>query len=108
MSSHLVDFDRLRELTGRYVECAEGLLGEIDLRRDSEWGEALLRSRGKMRDTLEEDRLETAAEAILAIVPERSAGGRHRANANTIAVEQPSDAPVAHRLTAAPPHPFLS
>jgi len=108
MSSHLVDFDRLRELTGRYAECAEGLLGEIDLRRDSEWGEALLRSRGKMRDTLEEDRLETAAEAVLAIVPERSAGGRHRANAKTIAVEQPSDAAVAHGLKAAELLTFIS
>jgi len=81
MSAHLVDFDRLRELTGRYIECAEGLLGEIDLRRDSEWGEAMLRSRGKMRDALEEDRLETAANVILAVLPERPTDHRQRPGA---------------------------
>lgn len=78
MSSHLVDFDRLRVLVGRYIECSEGLLGEIDLRRDSAWGEAMLRSRGKMRDALEKDRLETAANAVLALLPERPADHRQR------------------------------
>jgi hypothetical protein len=71
MSAHLVDFDRLRILVGRYLECAEGLLGEIDLRRDSAWGEAMMRSRGKMRDALEKDRLDSAADVILAVMPER-------------------------------------
>jgi hypothetical protein len=78
MSSHLVDFDRLRLLVGRYIDCSEGLLGEIDLRRDSAWGEAMLRSRGKMRDALEKDRLETAANAILAVLPERPADNKQR------------------------------
>lgn len=101
MSSHLADFDRLRVLVGRYIECAEGLLGEIDLRRDSEWGEAMLRSRGKMRDALEEDRLETAANAILAILPERPADNKQRpgsAKAETPAAV--SEATVAHAATA--------
>jgi hypothetical protein len=106
MSSHLVDFDRLRELVGRYVECAEGMLGEIDLRRDSEWGEAILRSRGKMRDTFEEDRMETAAEAILAIIPDRD--GRQRGAAKPVAAAQPSEAVVAHGLKAIQLLTFLS
>src|SRR5262249_26785150 len=59
MSAHLVDFDRLRGLVARYVECAEGLTDEIDMRRDSEWGEMQLRSRTAMREALDEDRLET-------------------------------------------------
>jgi hypothetical protein len=72
MSAHLVDFDRLHALVARYVDCAEGLLGEIDLRRDSAWGEAMLRSRGRMRDALERDRLESAGDIILAVLPERA------------------------------------
>jgi hypothetical protein len=86
MSAHLVDFDLLRALIGRYIEGAEGLLGEIDLRRDSEWGEAMLLSRARMRDALEEDRLETAANAILAVLPERAPAIRHRpANKSAVA-----------------------
>ncbi len=106
MSSHLVDFDRLRELVGRYVDCAEGLLGEIDLRRDSEWGEEMLRSRAKMRDTFEEDRMETAAKAILAIVPDRD--GRRGGGAKPVAAAQPSEAVVAHGLKAVQLLTFLS
>jgi hypothetical protein len=95
MSAHLVDFDRLRALVGRYLECAEGLLGEIDLRRDSAWGEAMLRSRGKMRDALERDRLDAAANVILAILPERrSADTRQRPNSAKGGPTAPSAEPA--------------
>ncbi len=100
MSAHLVDFDRLRELTGRYIECAEGLLGEIDLRRDSEWGEAMLRSRGKMRDALEEERLETAANVVLAVLPERPTDHRQRPGAGKLAAKSSAPECSDETLTA--------
>jgi hypothetical protein len=71
MSAHLADFDKLRALVGRYIECAEGVLNEIDLRRDSAWGETMLRSRGRMREALEEDRLQSAEDAVRAVLAER-------------------------------------
>ncbi len=100
MSAHLVDFDRLRELIGRYIECAEGLLGEIDLRRDSQWGEAMLRSRGKMRDALEEDRLETAANAIHAVLPERPTDKQRPGAAKSVTARSGATEPSADTLTA--------
>ena len=101
MSSHLVDFDRLRLLVGRYIECSEGLLGEIDLRRDSAWGEAMLRSRGKMRDALEKDRLETAADAILAVLPERPADNKQRSGgAKSDRAAPSSETATAETITA--------
>jgi hypothetical protein len=71
MSAHLADFDRLRVLVGRYIDCAEGVLNEIDLRRDSAWGETMLRSRARMREVLEEERLQPAEDAIRAPLLER-------------------------------------
>jgi hypothetical protein len=75
MSAHLADFDRLRGLVGRYIDCAEGVLNEIDLRRDSAWGETMLRSRARMREALEEDRLQPAEDAIRAVLAERLPAG---------------------------------
>jgi hypothetical protein len=85
LSAHLVDFELLRELVGRYVDCAEGVLNEIDLRRDSPWGETMLRSRSRMREALGEDRLRPAQEAIRAVLAERLPKARRTAAAPDMA-----------------------
>jgi hypothetical protein len=71
MSAHLADFDKVRMLVGRYIDCTEGVLNEIDLRRDSAWGETMLRSRSRMREALDEDRLQAAEDAIREVLIER-------------------------------------
>jgi hypothetical protein len=93
MSAHLVDFAKLLALVTHYVDCAEGVLNEIDLRRDSPWGETMLRSRSRMRDALEEDRLRPAEDAIRAVLAEQMPSARRTSHA--------PDAPEAEKLARA-------
>jgi DNA-binding response OmpR family regulator len=77
-----IDFDAILKLVARYCDAGEGLLSEIDIKRDSPWGEALLSARGKMCRALEEERLGGIADAILGPVPEKpnsawTVGGAH-------------------------------
>lgn len=100
MSAHLVDFGRLHTLVARYIDCAEGVLNEIDLRRDSPWGETMLRSRARMREALDEDRLQSAEDAIRAVLAERlsQAPNTHRPGN---AAEGQNAAPVLPRAEQA-------
>lgn len=63
-----INFEDLAALVARYVETEGEMLWQIDLRRDSPWGASLLRSRSRMCAALDEDRLQHAADAILAPV----------------------------------------
>ena len=65
------DFARLYEITSRYIETSEGMLSEFGFRRDSDWGEQILETRGALSRTLAEDRLALVAEAPLALLPLR-------------------------------------
>jgi hypothetical protein len=65
------DFARLYEITSRYFETSEGMLSEFGFRRDSDWGEQILETRGQLSRTLAEDRLALVAEAPLALLPLR-------------------------------------
>jgi hypothetical protein len=65
------DFARLYEIMSRYIENSEGMLNEFGFRRDSDWGEQILETRGQLSRTLAEDRLALVAEAPLALLPLR-------------------------------------
>lgn len=66
-----IDFEGMLGLVARYTDTDEGLLKEIDIRRDSPWGVALLHARAKMCRALEEDRLRVIADAILVPLQEQ-------------------------------------
>jgi len=63
------DYGRLCEIMSRYIETSEGMLNEFGFRRDSDWGEQILETRGQLSRTLAEDRLALVAEAALALLP---------------------------------------
>jgi hypothetical protein len=95
MAADLVDFDGLRSLAERYVDCAEGVLTEIDLRRDSAWGEAVLRSRARMREALGEDRLRACEDAIRAVLVERLGQSSRNTGRGNAAEAYPTSVVVA-------------
>ena len=62
--------EELRHPIAAYMEQAEALLKEIDLRRESAWGEAILRTRAKLADVLDHGLLELYAQIVLAAMPQ--------------------------------------
>jgi DNA-binding response OmpR family regulator len=60
-----IDYAGLQALVARYIDGDEGLRQEINIRRDSNWGAALMQTRARMRVALDEDRLQKLGEAIL-------------------------------------------
>jgi len=65
------DYARLYEIMSRYIETSEGMLSEFGFRRDSDWGEQILETRGQLSRALAEDRLALVADAPLALLPLR-------------------------------------
>jgi hypothetical protein len=59
----------------RYMEEAESLLSEIGFRRDSPWGEAILRTRSDLAKALDRALMERFARWILAVMPHSSRDG---------------------------------
>lgn len=62
--------EELRLLTGTYMEEAEALLNEIGFRRDSAWGEAILRTRAALADAFDRVFLKRYALMILEAMPQ--------------------------------------
>jgi hypothetical protein len=62
--------EELSRQLSRYMEDAESLLNEIGFRRDSPWGEAILRTRADLAVALDRALLQGFAESILATVPD--------------------------------------
>jgi hypothetical protein len=65
------DLERILALVTLYADTNEGFVTEIDIRRDSLWGVALLRARARMCNALDENRLRSVADAILAPLEEQ-------------------------------------
>jgi hypothetical protein len=62
--------EELSQPIAAYMEQAEALLKEIDLRRESAWGEAILRTRAKLAEVLDHGLLELYAQLVLAAMPQ--------------------------------------
>jgi hypothetical protein len=70
-SPQAADYGRLHQIMSRYIETSEGMLSEFGFRRDSDWGEQILETRGALSRALDQDRLTLVAEAPLALLPQR-------------------------------------
>jgi hypothetical protein len=64
--------EELSRQISRYMEEAESLLNEIGFRRDSPWGEAILRTRSDLATALDRALMERFARCILAVMPHAS------------------------------------
>lgn len=71
MRAASADLEKILALIALYADTNEGFLTEIDIRRDSLWGVALLRARARMGNALDESRLRSVADAILAPLEEQ-------------------------------------
>lgn len=63
------DYARLLRVVQRYLESAEGMLGEFGFRRDSGWGEKILETRTILARAFDAERLSLVARTALAVLP---------------------------------------
>ncbi|HZT52122.1 MAG TPA: hypothetical protein VFA22_09315 [Stellaceae bacterium] len=98
-----IDAARIAAAIADYMEEAEGLLGEFGFRRDSDWGEAILRTRVSVSDAIGRAFLGRLAEQMMArILPvERRAGTPRGVSAEPDLREPPSDGAIAEAIEAA-------
>ncbi len=82
----------LKLITG-YIDDAEGLLGEFGFRRESAWGEAILKTRVEVSQAIGADFLETVVDAAVAVLPQARRQGR-RGGAADIS-QKPDEATIA-------------
>ncbi len=66
--------DELSQRLSRYFDECEGLLAEMGLRRDSPWGEAILKSRATAADAINRGILDRYTQVALAIMPQLKDG----------------------------------
>jgi hypothetical protein len=94
-----IDCARLAAAIADYMEESEGLLGEFGFRRDSSWGESILRTRVTVAAAVGRDFLARAADQMLARIlpPERRARQGHEAEPR----QPPSEAAIVEATTAA-------
>jgi hypothetical protein len=98
-----IDCARITAAIADYMEESEGLLGEFGFRRDSEWGEAILRTRVAVSDAIGRDFLARIADLMLSqILPlERRAGAPRGTSADPDLREPPAEAAIAAAAAAA-------
>ncbi|MGO8915897.1 MAG: hypothetical protein ACLQJR_08320 [Stellaceae bacterium] len=87
---------QLRAWLADYIEDAEGLLGEFGFRRDSAWGDAILKTRADVARAVG-DNLAGIAEAVLAVMPQTQRARSRR----TLAAPDLTRLPDAATATAA-------
>src|SRR4029077_1885808 len=52
-SPQATDYGRRHQIMRRYIETSEGMLSEFGFRRDSDWGEQILETRGALSRALD-------------------------------------------------------
>jgi len=98
-----IDCARIGAAIADYMEECEGLLGEFGFRRDSSWGEAILKTRVVVSDAVGREFLGRVADQMLArILPlERRAGLPRGSSPGPDLHQPPSEADVAEAVAAA-------
>jgi hypothetical protein len=77
--------EELSRRISRYMGEAESLLNEIGFRRDSPWGEAILRTRADLATALDRTLLQRFAQNVLAVTPDAHRDGDPKAAADAAA-----------------------
>ena len=66
-----VNYDELQQSMLRYIENAEGMVGEFGFHRDSEWGEQILETRNTLAKLFDGERLKPVVTTVLAAMPQK-------------------------------------
>jgi hypothetical protein len=91
---------QLRAWLADYIGNAEGLLGEFGFRRDSVWGEAILKTRGEISRAVSADLL-SIGETVLAVLPQMERAKARRTQATPDLTRSPEGAAIAAALDGA-------
>ncbi len=91
---------QLRAWLADYIGNAEGLLGEFGFRRDSVWGEAILRTRGEISRAVTADLL-SIGETALAVLPQMERAKARRTLPAPDLTRSPDSAAITAALDAA-------
>ena len=91
---------QLRAWIADYINDAEGLLGEFGFRRDSLWGEAILRTRADIARAIDAN-LMRIGETVLAILPQTTRASARRTLAVPDLTRVPDSATTAQALDGA-------
>lgn len=66
-----IDYDELQQSFLRYLENAEGMVGEFGFRRDSQWGEQILETRNALGRCFDAERMKPVVTTILSALPQK-------------------------------------
>jgi hypothetical protein len=91
---------QLKAWLADYIGNAEGLLGEFGFRRDSVWGEAILKTRADIARAVGAD-LITIGETVLTVLPQTERANARRTLAAPDLTRAPDSAVIAAALDAA-------
>ena len=71
MNADSVNYDGLQQSILRYLENAEGMVGEFGFRRDSQWGEQILETRNTLGRVFDAERMKPVVATILSALPQK-------------------------------------